>query len=91
MERTDNRLAYQGKIQAYLKEWGSEIDEWQDKVGAETQELIADLNNKRQVVRAKLAEIKEAADDRWDAFRADMDQAVSDMKACVNRARQNFD
>jgi hypothetical protein len=57
MEPKDNRLAYQGKVEAYLKEWGSQIDEWKDKASAESQEFLEDLNTKRQAVRSKLAQL----------------------------------
>jgi malate synthase len=90
MEPKDNRLAYQGKVEAHLKEWGSQIDEWKDKAGAESQEFLEDLNTKRQAVRSKLAEIKDAADDRWEAFKVDVDQAVDDMQQAVENMRDRI-
>lgn len=90
MGRNDKRLAYQGKIEARLKEWGSQIDGWQDRVKADTQQLIEELNCKRQVVRRKLAEMKEASDDQWKNLRSGMDQAVEDMRQAVNEAREKF-
>ena len=90
MERNDKRLAYQGKVEAQLKEWGSQIDRWQDRVKANSQELIAQLNHKRQVVRSKLAEMKTADNTHWQQLRANMDQAVEDMRRAVNDAREQF-
>ena len=90
MERNDKRLAYQGKIEAYLKEWGSQIDRWQERVNANTQQLIGELNHKRQAVRTKFAEMKGAGDDQWQNFRSSLDQAVEDMRQAINNAREQF-
>ena len=90
MERDDKRLAYQGKIEAQLKEWGSQIDRWQDRVKGDAQQSIGELNHKRQVVRSKLAEMKDARDDQWQNLRMTLDQAVEDMRQAVNKAREQF-
>jgi hypothetical protein len=88
--RRDKRLAYQGKIQALLKEWGSQIDRWQDRARADSQELIGDLNRKRQSVRSKLAAMKQETDERWQNRRPDVDRAVEEMREAVNTARDRF-
>ena len=90
MQRDDKRLAYQGKVEAQLKEWGSQIDRWQDRVKANSQDLIAQLNHKRQVVRSRLAEMKTADNNQWQQLRANLDQAVEDMRRAVNEAREHF-
>ncbi len=90
MGRDDKRLAYQGKIAARLKEWGSQIDGWQDRVKADTQPLIKELNHKRQAVRHKLAEMKEASEDQWQDIRSSTNHAVEDMRQAVNKAREKF-
>jgi hypothetical protein len=88
--RHDKRLAYQGKIQALLKEWGSQIDRWQDRARADSQELIAELNRKRQTVRTKLAAMKQDGDDQWTNQRPSLDRAVDEMREAVNKARDRF-
>jgi hypothetical protein len=90
MGRDDKRLAYQGKVEAQLKEWGSQIDRWQDRVKVNTQELITQLNHKRQVVRSRLAEMKTVDNDQWQLFKANLDEAVEDMRRTVNEAREHF-
>jgi len=90
MGRRDKRLAYQGKIEADLKEWGSQIDRWQEQKWDAMQQVISDLNSKRQVVRHKLADMKQATDDQWQNFRSDMDRAVEDMRRAMNEARQKI-
>lgn len=88
--RRDKRLAYQGKIQALLKEWGSQIDHWQDRAITDTQELIGDLNRKRQAVRRKLAAMKKENDDHWQSRRSDIDRAVEEMRESINTALDKF-
>lgn len=90
MCRNDKRSAYQGKILACLKEWGSQIDRWQGKVKIDTQPLIGELNHKRQAVRRKLSEMKEASEDQWLDIRTSTDHAVEDMRQAVNTAREKF-
>ena len=90
MQRNDKRLAYQGKVEAQLIEWGSQIDRWQDRVKVNSKELIEQLNHKRQVVRSRFAEMKTADDNQWQHLRANLDQAVEDMRQAVNDAREHF-
>jgi len=88
--RRDKRLAYQGKIQALLKEWGSQIDRWQERARGDAQELVAEPNRKRQVVRSKLAAMKNDGDDQWQNQRSSMDRAVDEMQEAVSNARDKF-
>jgi len=88
--RHDKRLAYQGKTQALLKEWGSQIDRWQESARDDGKEWIAELNHKRQAVRHKLAEMKGASEDQWQGVRSSTDHAVEDMRQAVNKARGKF-
>jgi hypothetical protein len=90
MERSDKRLAYQGKIEAQLKEWGSQIDRWQERVNTNSQQVIGELNHKRQAVRTRFAEMKAAGDDQWQNLRSNLDQAVEDMRQAINSAREQF-
>jgi len=90
MAREDKRLAYQGKIEARLKEWGAQIDRCQDRVMADTQPLIEELNRKRQAVRRKLAEMKEAGEDQWQDVRSSTDRAVEEMRQAIDEAREKF-
>ena len=90
MAREDKRLAYQGKVEARLKEWGAQIDRWQDRVKTDTQPLIEELNHKRQAVRRKLAEMKEAGEDQWQDIRSSTDHAVDDMRQSIDKAREKF-
>lgn len=88
--RHDKRLAYQGKIQASLKEWGSQIDNWQEQARADSQEFIRELNQKRQAVRSRLAAMKSEDGDGWKNRRLGMDQAVQEMREAINKARDRF-
>ncbi len=88
--RRDKRLAYQGKIQALLIEWGSQIDGWQEWARADTKELFGELNHKRQTVRSTLAAMKSENDDRWLNLRSSVDSTVEDMLQAMNKARERF-
>jgi hypothetical protein len=88
--RHDKRLAYQGKILALLKEWGSQIDHWQERARADSQELIRDLNRKRQAVRSKLAAMKNEDGEQWKSGRLGLDRAVEEMREAMNKARDRF-
>ncbi len=88
--RRDKRLAYQGKIEALLKEWGSQIDRWQEQARGAAPELVADLNRKRQAVVSKLAAMKKDGEDQWQNLRPSLDRAVDDMHEAVNKARDRF-
>jgi hypothetical protein len=87
MERENKRLAYQGKIEAELKEWGSQIDRWQERNASDMQAVISDLNSKRQAVRRKLAEMKDTDDGQWQNMQAELDQAVEDMRRVMEATR----
>jgi DNA-binding transcriptional MerR regulator len=87
MKRDDKRLAYQGKVEAHLKEWGSQIDGWLDGLSADQRHLLDELNRKRQIVRRKLAEMKDARDDQWQHLRSGMNRAVEEMRQAMDAAR----
>ena len=87
-ESNETKIAYVGRIQAQMKEWGSQIARWQNKAhaGAE-QQLITELNARRQAVLDQLAIIKDAAEDEWQDMTGEVDSAVREMQHTVNRAR----
>ena len=86
----NNRLAYEGKIEAQLVEWGSTIDRWQNQTHTNIQTTINHLNHKRQVVRKQLGAMQAANDDRWREFRTDLDKAVEDMRHAIDQAREQI-
>jgi len=88
--RHDKRLAYQGKIQALLKEWGSQIDRWQERARGDSQGFIRELNQKRQAVRSRLAAMKSEDGDQWKDRQLSLDHAVEEMREAMNKARDRF-
>jgi hypothetical protein len=88
--RHDKRLAYQGKIQALLKEWGSQIDRWQERARGDSQGFIRELNQKRQAVRSRLAAMKSDDGEQWKDRRLGLDHAVEEMREAMNKARDRF-
>lgn len=90
MERENKRLAYQGKIEALLKEWGSQIDQLQEQGGSNIEDFIANLNTKRQAVRSLLADMKAMGEETWFSLQSKMDEAVAEMHRAVDEARERF-
>ena len=86
----NSRLAYQGRVEAQLVEWGSEIDRWQNQTASNMQAIIKHLNHKRQIVRSRLGEMQVASDDRWQDFMTDLNEAVEDMRYAVDLAREQI-
>jgi hypothetical protein len=85
-----NRLAYQGKVEAQLIEWGSEIDRWQNQTASNMQAIIGHLNHKRQIVRRRLGAMQVASDDTWQKFMIELNEAVEDMRYAVDFAREQI-
>lgn len=90
MEHNENRLAYQGKVEALLKQWGSQIDTWQQNVGDEAQPYITELNQKRQAVKSKLEALRSAGESQWQSAQHDLEQSVEDMQQTVERTQSQF-
>ena len=88
MRNDENRLAYQVKIEALLKQWGSQINTWQRDGGDMMQPFITELNQKRQVVKSKLEELRLADDDHWQGIKTSMDQSVEDMEQAIIQSQQ---
>lgn len=87
MVEETNKLAYQGKIEAQLKEWGSQIDRWQDQAGDAIAPYMTEVNRKRQSVITHLSTLKSAGDSDWTQHKPEMEQAVSEMHQVMNQVR----
>jgi hypothetical protein len=90
MERENKRLAYQGKIEALLKEWGSQIDQLLDQGSEGVEDFIAEVNTKRQAVRSQLGDMKMMGEESWFTLQDSLDQAVADMHRVMDDARERF-
>ncbi|KUJ81561.1 coiled coil domain-containing protein [Microbulbifer flavimaris] len=97
MSRESDRSAYEQKARAKLKEWNAEID----KLSARAEQASADtkmkyrdeidkLQSKRESMKRKLEQLHGKSGDAWDEFRDGLEDAWTDMKRSIERARDRL-
>jgi nucleotide-binding universal stress UspA family protein len=91
------RKAYAEKVEAQLKEWGTEIDILKakaEKAKAEAKikyyERIQDLRAKQESLGQKLQELKGPGGEAWEEVKTGVDQAVKDLKEAFKRAKSKW-
>jgi chromosome segregation ATPase len=91
------KKAYVKKMEAQLKEWGSEIDLLKAKAEKSKAEAkitylkqIKELKSKQASLKRKLQELKGSGDEAWVDFKEGMEVALSDMKKALKQAASRF-
>jgi nucleotide-binding universal stress UspA family protein len=91
------RKVYVDKVEAQLKEWGTEIDllkakAEKAKADAKTKydERIQDLRARQESVGLKLQELKESGEEAWEEVKTGVDRALKDLKETFRRARSRL-
>jgi nucleotide-binding universal stress UspA family protein len=91
------RKAYAEKLEAQLKEWGTEIDILKakaEKAKAEAKikyyESIQDLRAKQESLGQKLQELKGPGGEAWEEVKTGVDRAVKDLKEAFKRAQSKW-
>jgi chromosome segregation ATPase len=91
------RKAYAEKVEAQLKEWGTNIDILKakaEKAKAEAKikyyERIQDLRAKQESLDQKLQELKESGEEAWEEVKTGVDQAIKDLKEAFKRAKSKW-
>jgi Flp pilus assembly protein TadB len=81
------------QMEARYKLWGAKIDELEAagenrrvQAKLDRKSRLDDLRARRQLARTKLDELKAAGSEKWESFRAGVDQAASDLDAALRRA-----
>jgi uncharacterized coiled-coil DUF342 family protein len=89
----ETREIYKQKYEAQLHEWSAKMDALEaqaEKLSAEAKLAakphLDTLRSKVQVAKAKLHEIAEATDDKWDEVKKGVDHAWNDVKASFEGA-----
>ena len=89
----ETRELYKQKYEAQLHEWSAKIEALMahtDKLTAEAKidakPRVDALNGKLETAKAKLHEIAEATDDKWDDVKTGADHLWNDVKAAVEGA-----
>jgi Flp pilus assembly protein TadB len=79
--------------QMEAKLWGAKIDELEAagenrrvQAKLDRKSRLDDLRARRQLARTKLDELKAAGSEKWESFRAGVDQAASELDAALRRA-----
>ncbi len=82
--------AYQEKVQAQLREWKADIEKLMaraDKAKAEGKiefyERAERLNAKYQTALKRSQEMKEAGEDKWEAFKTGVEVALGEVKEAL--------
>jgi archaellum component FlaC len=91
------KKAYEQKIDAQLKEWGTQVEVLKAKAEKAKTEAkitylkqIEELRRKEESLRGKLHELKGSGDEAWEDFKGGMEEALSDMKKALKRAASRF-
>ena len=86
--------AYVAKLETRLERWGARLDDLvakAEEAGAEARSdyrnRIVELKAKYEVARSKVDEARAAGSDRWDAFRARVERAWTELEASFKRLR----
>lgn len=90
---TSERTASEGVMERRLGDLGARIDSLalrvdatQGRAKAEMQQELDSLTVKREQAKRKLAELKEAADARWDRLRHEMADVLDAIDGRIERA-----
>jgi len=96
-EKSEKKKAYQEKIEAQLKEWGTRIEELKGKAETSKAELkikyekqVEDLRAKQEVVQQKLREFKESGEETWEEIKTGMEKGLDELKDSFDRAVSKF-
>ena len=91
------RKVYVEKVEAQLKEWGTEIDILKakaEKTKAEAKikyyEKIQDLRARQESLGLKLQELKGSGEEVWEEVKTGVDKAVKDLKEAFKRAKSRL-
>jgi nucleotide-binding universal stress UspA family protein/archaellum component FlaC len=91
------KKAYERKIDAQLREWGTQVEVLKakaEKAKAEAKitylKQIEELRRKEESLKGKLRELKGSGDEAWEDFKGGMEEALSDMKKALKRAASRF-
>jgi hypothetical protein len=94
---TNEKEAYRKKMEAQIDEWRAEWEvlrarakklEADGRMEAET--WLQDLNRKKALAEARLAEFRKAGDAAWSDLRGGLDRAIAELGEAVRSAASKF-
>jgi len=93
----EKKRAYQDKIEAHLKEWGTKIDEFRAKVESSKAELkmkyretIEDLKVKQEALQKGLIDLKKSGEETWEELRPLTEKSFDELKETLDRTISKF-
>ena len=97
MSEKEVKTAYKKKMDARLKEWNAEIDKLQaraEEAGADAEmkyhAQLRELRSKRDALQEKLGHLQDKSGDAWDEMKTGVENAWSDLKKSLDRARDRL-
>lgn len=94
---TKERKAYEDRLHAQLAEWNAQIALLKaraDKAKAETKieyyKTIEALEQRQEVAKTKLQELKLAGDDAWKEVKTGVEKVWEEVKAAFHSAASHF-
>ena len=94
---TDKRRAYEEKLEAQMKEWNAQIDLLKAKADTAKAEAkveyyarIEALQQKQDMARTKLQELRAAGDEAWEDLKAGVENAWDEVKSAFHDAASKF-
>lgn len=96
-ETESKKKAYEEKLEAEMNEISAKIDVLKAKAAkaksagkADYYETIEDLEEKKEVVRSKMNQLKDSGSDAWEEIKAGTEKAWSDLSDSVQSAISKF-
>lgn len=93
----NDKEIYHQKYQAKLDEWKVEIDKLKAKASGVSADVKQELNQQIEALeikieegKAKLAELIEADEDKWESFKASVESVWNSLKSSINDAATKF-
>jgi cell fate (sporulation/competence/biofilm development) regulator YmcA (YheA/YmcA/DUF963 family) len=93
----DKRKAYEEKLDAQLKEWNAQIALFKARAEnakadakVDYYKTIEALENKRNKVKTKLQELKNAGDEAWETVKTGTENAWAEVKTAYHDAVSKF-
>ncbi len=90
------RLAYQAKIEAKLRDFDREVDQLKSKAeqnkadGKQLDQRMAELERKREIAHQKLEKLRTSSQEAWADMKAGIDAAMQDLESAYDKAAADF-
>lgn len=91
------RQEYQQKIEQQIATWRTELEHLQEKAKTVSEEkrqdyteAIEKLRERKQELKGRYAEVKEASDGAWGDLKAGFDLAMKSLGEAIDSAKERF-